>query len=80
MYGDGEYRILVRKLEGKRSPGITRPRWQDNIEMECGIYGVGEYRVLVGKFEGKRPPAIIRRRWQDDIKMALKESFWKGVE
>ena len=80
IYGVGEYRVLVGKIEGKRPPGINRHKWQDNIEMKCGMYGVGEYRVLVGKLEGKRPPGITRRRWQDDIKMGLKESFWKGVE
>jgi hypothetical protein len=62
MYGCGAYTVLVGKIEGKRSPGITRRRWQDNIEMECGIHGVGEYRVLVGKTEGKRPLGITRRR------------------
>jgi hypothetical protein len=28
------YRILVRKLEGKRPLGIPRRRWVDNIKMD----------------------------------------------
>jgi hypothetical protein len=37
----GVYRILVGKLEGKRSFGRLRRRWDDNIkvdlqEVECG--------------------------------------------
>jgi hypothetical protein len=32
MYSGGAYRILMGKLGGKRSPGITRRRWQDNIK------------------------------------------------
>ena len=34
MYGSGACRVLVGKLEGKRSPGITRRRWEDNIKMD----------------------------------------------
>ena len=51
MYGGDAYRVLAGKLEGKRSSGITRHRWEDNIKMdlkkllECGIYGDGAYRV-----------------------------------
>jgi len=30
----GVYRILVGKPEGKRSLGITRRRWEDNIKMD----------------------------------------------
>jgi hypothetical protein len=39
--GIGAYRLLVRRPEGKRSLGIPRRRWEDNIKMgvqevECG--------------------------------------------
>ena len=30
----GVYRITVGKREGKRPPGISRRRWEDNIKME----------------------------------------------
>jgi len=38
--GRGVYRVLVRKLQGKRPLGRLRHRWEDNIkmnvqEMEC---------------------------------------------
>ena len=32
--GNGEYRALVGKLEGKRQLGIPRRRWEDNIKMD----------------------------------------------
>jgi hypothetical protein len=28
------YRVLVRKLEGKRPPGRKRRRWADNIQID----------------------------------------------
>jgi len=34
MHGGGAYRVLVGKLEVKRSPGITRRRWEDNIKLD----------------------------------------------
>ena len=48
MYGVGAYRVLVGKLEGKRLPGITRSRWQDDIKMdfkESFWKGVGWLRI-----------------------------------
>jgi hypothetical protein len=33
------YRILVRKLEGKESPGRPRRRWVDNIKMDLREIG-----------------------------------------
>ena len=30
----GVYRVLVRKLEGKRPLGRPRRRWEDNIKMD----------------------------------------------
>jgi len=30
----GVYRVLVRKLEGKRPLGRRRLRWEDNIKMD----------------------------------------------
>jgi hypothetical protein len=30
----GEYRILVRKLKGKRPLGRLRRRWEDNIKTD----------------------------------------------
>ena len=34
IYGDGAYRFWVGKLEGKRPPGITGHRWQNNIKID----------------------------------------------
>ena len=33
------YRVLVGKLEGKRSLGRTRRRWEDNIKMDLQKVG-----------------------------------------
>jgi len=35
------YRVLVRKPEGKRSLGRTRPRGEDNIKMNLQEVGCG---------------------------------------
>jgi hypothetical protein len=35
------YRLLVRKLEGKRPLGRSRRRWVDNIKMDLGDIGWG---------------------------------------
>jgi hypothetical protein len=35
------YRVLVRKLEGKRPPGRSRCRWEDNIKMDLQEMGCG---------------------------------------
>jgi hypothetical protein len=36
------YRMFVRKPEGKRPLGISRPRWMDNIKIDLkkGWYGL----------------------------------------
>ena len=39
--GEGMYRILVRKPEGKRSLGRPRHRWVDNIRMDLQEVGCG---------------------------------------
>jgi hypothetical protein len=36
------YRLLVRKLEGKRPLGRPRRRWVDNIRMDLGEVGWGD--------------------------------------
>jgi hypothetical protein len=36
------YRLLVGKLEGKRSLGRLRRRWRDNIKMDFGEVGDGD--------------------------------------
>jgi hypothetical protein len=42
-YGErrGAYRVLVRKLEGKRPFGRARRRWEDNIKMDHQEVGWG---------------------------------------
>ena len=48
----GAYRVLVRKLEGKRPLGRPRRRWVDNIRMdlqEVGMWtGLGWHRTGTG--------------------------------
>ena len=36
----GMYRILVRKLEGRRPLGRPRRRWMDNIRMDLQMVGI----------------------------------------
>jgi hypothetical protein len=62
------YRILVGKLEGKRSLGRPRRRWEDNIKMdlrEIGWSGMdwidlaqdkGQWRALVNMVMNLRVP------------------------
>jgi hypothetical protein len=38
--GRGVYRVLVGRLEGKRSLGRPRRRWEDNIKMELRVVGI----------------------------------------
>jgi hypothetical protein len=42
-YGEGSavYRVLVGKPEGKRLNGISRRRWEDNINMDLQEVGCG---------------------------------------
>jgi hypothetical protein len=35
------YRVLVRKLEGKRPLGRSRHRWEDNIKLDLQEVGCG---------------------------------------
>jgi hypothetical protein len=37
--GRGVYRVLVRKLEGKRPLKRPRSRWEDNIKMDLQVVG-----------------------------------------
>jgi hypothetical protein len=39
--GRGVYRVLVRKLEGKRPLGRPRRRWEDNVRMDLQEVGCG---------------------------------------
>jgi hypothetical protein len=43
--GRGVYRVLVRKLEGKRSLGRPRRRW-DNFKMDLQEVGCGVWTEL----------------------------------
>jgi hypothetical protein len=59
----GVHRVLVGTLEGKRSLGRPRRRWEDNIKMDVGV-GCGDWmelaqdmdrwRALVGKVKNIR--------------------------
>jgi hypothetical protein len=42
--GEGRvvYRVLVRRLEGKRPLGRPRRRWEDNIKMDLREIGIDE--------------------------------------
>jgi len=44
----GVYRVLVRKLEGKRPLGRARLRWEDNIKMDLHKVGCGMYQAGLG--------------------------------
>ena len=46
-YGEkrGKYRVLVGKPEGRRPPGRTRRRWEDNIKMDLQKVGYGVWTV-----------------------------------
>jgi hypothetical protein len=64
----GVYRLLVGKLEGKRSLGRPRRRWEDNIKMDFQEVGEGRgdwmelaqdkdrWRALVGTVRNFRVP------------------------
>ena len=41
MGGEGVYRVLVGKLEGRRPLGRLRHRWVDNIRMDLQEVGCG---------------------------------------
>ena len=41
--GSGVHRVLVGKLEGKRSLGKPKRRWEDNIKMDLQEVGGGGY-------------------------------------
>ena len=45
--GEGVYRVLVGKLEGRRPLGRPRRRWVDNIRMDRESDGQGMWRVWV---------------------------------
>jgi hypothetical protein len=38
--GRGVYRVLVGRLEGKRSLGRPRRGWEDNIKMDLRVIGI----------------------------------------
>jgi hypothetical protein len=38
----GVYRVLEGKPEGKRPLGRSRPRWEDNIELDLQDVGYGD--------------------------------------
>ena len=43
----GEYRLLVRKPEGKNPLGRPRRRWEDNIKMDFQEMGCGAWNGLI---------------------------------
>jgi hypothetical protein len=45
--GRGAYRILVRRLEGRRPLGRPRRRWEDNIKMDFSRSGMGAWTGLI---------------------------------
>jgi hypothetical protein len=85
--------ILDGKSEEKRSFGIPRRGWEDNIRIvstqlvkpkrgwaeriACIREVRNAYRIFVVKPEGKRPQQKSRRRWKDNIKMDVREIGWE---
>jgi hypothetical protein len=56
MYGEGRgvYRILVGKLEGRRSTGRPKHRWEDNIKNISLRTRMGDmYRTDLAQERGK---------------------------
>jgi hypothetical protein len=53
------YRLLVRKLEGKRSLGRPRHRWVDNIRMDIGEVGWGDVDWIGLAKDRKRWRAVV---------------------
>jgi hypothetical protein len=54
MHGEGVYRVLVVRPEGKRPLGRARRKWEDNIKMdrrEIGIDGANWIRVAQDRFQ-----------------------------
>ena len=41
MGGEGVYRVMVEKPEGRRSFGIPKRKWEDNIKMDLREVGCG---------------------------------------
>ena len=61
--GRGVYRVLVRKLEGKRPMGRPRRRWEDNIKMDLQEVG--------GGCEDWMDLALDRDRWRALVSTAM---------
>ena len=51
-WGEGVYRVLVGKPEGKRPLGRPRRRWVDNIRMDFQEMGCG-YMDWIGLAQGR---------------------------
>jgi hypothetical protein len=51
--GRGVYRVLVGKLEGKRTLGRPRRRWEDNIKTDLQEVGFGVWTGLSWLRTGK---------------------------
>jgi hypothetical protein len=42
-----EYKVLVGRPDGKRTLGIPRHRWEDNIKMDLQEMGMGTWMELI---------------------------------
>ena len=51
-WGEGVYRVLLGKPEGRRPPGRPRRRWVDNIRMDPQEVGCG-YMDWIGLAQDK---------------------------
>jgi hypothetical protein len=64
--GRGVYRVLVERPEGKRSLGIPRHRWEDNIKMdlrEGGIDGTNWSRLAQDRVQWRPFVNTIMNLW-----------------
>jgi hypothetical protein len=52
--GEGVYRVLVGKLEGRRPLGRHRCRWEDNIKMDLQEVGCGNMDWIEVAQDGNR--------------------------
>jgi hypothetical protein len=57
------YRVLVESSEGKRSLGISRCRWDDNIKVDVQEVGLEKWTILIwfwiGRVVGNEPSGSI---------------------
>ena len=57
----GEYRVLVRRPEGKRQLGISSRRWENNFKMDLQEVGCGDVEWVDDAQNRERLPDLLMR-------------------